>query len=61
MESKKFDCVEMKRRGAESVYKKIAGLSKAEQLKFWSAGSEELRKIVGTLAQKSKKTANAGN
>lgn len=61
MESKKFDCVEMKRKGAESVYKKIANLTRAEQLKFWHAGNEELRKIISTLAQKSKKTANAGN
>lgn len=61
MESKKFDCVEMKRRGAESVYKKVAGLSKQEQLKFWRAGDEELRKIVSALAQKSKITAIAIN
>lgn len=46
MASKKFDCVEMKLKGAEVVYKKVAGLSKAEQLKFWSAGNEELRRII---------------
>ncbi|OGW12469.1 MAG: hypothetical protein A2W77_07125 [Nitrospinae bacterium RIFCSPLOWO2_12_39_16] len=61
MESKKFDCVEMKRKGAEFIYKKVAGLSKADQLKFWRAGDEELRKIIGTLPQKGKKTVAAGN
>jgi len=61
MKTKTFDCVEMKRKGAEFVYKKVAGLSKADQLKFWRAGDEELRKIVGVRPQKGKKTAAAGN
>ena len=51
METKKFDCVEMKRKGAEFIYKKVENLTRAEQLKFWHTGDEELRKIINTLAK----------
>jgi len=36
-------CVEMKRRGAERVYKLISGMSRQEELEFWQKQSEKLR------------------
>lgn len=54
MKTKKFDCVEMKRKGAESVYEKIVGLTRAEQLKFWHSGDGELRKMISAVKSKVK-------
>ena len=36
------ECVKMKRRGAEIVAKQIAGMSRAEQLKYWKTISQEM-------------------
>ncbi|GBD88136.1 hypothetical protein BMS3Abin03_02071 [bacterium BMS3Abin03] len=33
--NKEFDCVEMKRKGAAKLQKKLAGLSIEEELLFW--------------------------
>jgi hypothetical protein len=41
--NKKFDCVEMKRRGAEAVYEKIKDMTPEEELAYWQAGTEKLR------------------
>jgi hypothetical protein len=46
---KKFDCVEMKRRGAEAVYEKIKGMTLEEELAYWQAGTEKLRQKQKTL------------
>jgi hypothetical protein len=43
MKNKSFDCVEMKRKGAEVVYQKIASLSIEQQLEYWRKGSASLR------------------
>lgn len=43
MKNKLFDCVEMKRKGAETVYQKVAALSIEEQLEYWRKGSASLR------------------
>ena len=45
MKTKKmFDCVEMKRRGAERIYNQIADMTLEEQLAFWQERTELLRK-----------------
>ena len=44
MKNKLFDCVEMKRKGAEAVYQKVASLSIEQQLEYWRKGSASLRK-----------------
>ena len=44
MKRKRFDCVEMKRRGAEKIYKQIGRMTQEEQLAFWQARTEVLRK-----------------
>ena len=43
MKNKSFDCVEMKRKGAEAVYQKVASLSKEQQLEYWRQGSVSLK------------------
>ena len=42
MKTKHFDCVEMKRRGAERVQRETEGLGTAEKLAYWKAGTLEL-------------------
>lgn len=44
MKTKKFDCVEMKRRGAENVRAQIAGMTLEQELEFWRGQTEELRR-----------------
>ena len=45
MKTKAFDCVEMKRRGAELVRKQLEGKSLAERLEYWRKGTAELRRL----------------
>jgi hypothetical protein len=45
MKTKTFDCVDMKRRGAERVRRQLAGKSLEEKLKFWKKGTDDLRKL----------------
>ena len=44
MKNKSFDCVEMKRKGAEVIYQKVASLSIEQQLEYWRKGNDSLRK-----------------
>lgn len=53
MKTKKFDCVEMKRNGAELVQKEIAGMSVAEELKYWQESFERLKNRQKKLKAKS--------
>lgn len=59
MKNKQFDCVEMKRKGAELVYQQIATLSKEQQIEYWRRGSSELRKLMSQLRQDKTHTAAA--
>jgi len=47
--TKKFDCVEMKRRGAARVRRETEGMTKAQQLAYWKKGTEELLAEQETL------------
>ncbi|MFH0793856.1 MAG: hypothetical protein V2A74_07485 [bacterium] len=58
--TKKFDCVEMKRRGAEKVRRATEGLTREEELAFWSRGTAELVKEQKVLRQ-AKGHANPAN
>ena len=49
-----FDCVDMKRRGAEKVQAKLAGMSRDEQLEYWRVRTEELLDFQRRIARKSK-------
>lgn len=39
---KKFDCVEMKHRGAEKVQAHLAMMTEEEQLRYWERRGREL-------------------
>ncbi len=59
MKTKKtFDCVEMKRRGAERIYNQVANMTLKEQLAFWLERTELLRKHQQTVKMKSKTSVN---
>jgi hypothetical protein len=45
MKTKSFDCVQMKRRGAELVQKHLKGKSLDQKLACWQKGTEELKKL----------------
>jgi hypothetical protein len=45
MKTKTFDCVQMKRRGAELVRKQLEGKTLEQQLKYWQKGTSELKKL----------------
>jgi hypothetical protein len=59
---KKFDCVEMKRKGAARVRAETKDMSKAEQLAYWSKGTAELCALQATLRNSAKimKSSNKG-
>ncbi len=41
---KKFDCVTMKRRGAERIYEATKNMTTQQQLEYWQQRTGELRK-----------------
>lgn len=57
MKSKSFDCVEMKRKGAEAVYQKIATLTVEQQLEYWRKGSDSLRQQMQLVINKKRPAA----
>jgi len=52
MKRKTFDCVRMKRQGAERVMNQLEGKSLQEQLEYWQKGTEDLKR----LQRKARKT-----
>ena len=49
MKWKTFDCVCMRRQGAEQVMKQLEGKSLQEQLEYWRKGTEDLNKLQQRL------------
>jgi hypothetical protein len=49
MKSKKFDCVEMKRKSQELIYNEIRNMTKEEELAFWQKGTIDLRSRQNSL------------
>jgi hypothetical protein len=45
MRNKTFDCVQMKRHGAELVRKQLEGKTIEQQPKYWQKGTSELKKL----------------
>ena len=39
---KSFDCVEVKRRGAEEVQRTLTNMTPEEEFAYWQAGTDEL-------------------
>ena len=59
MKTKKtFDCVEMKRRGAERIQSLTAGMTMEEQLVFWKKRTESLQQTQKAGRMKQKTPAN---
>ncbi len=59
MKTKKpFNCVEMKRRGAEIIYEQLATLTPKEQLVFWQQRNELLKKRQEKIKTQDKNSAN---
>ena len=52
MRTKTFDCVQMKRRGAELVRQQLEGKTLEQQLEYWQKGTENLRKLQIQLKEK---------
>lgn len=46
MKTKKFDCVEMKRKGAEIVQKKIKSMTVKQELEYWQKRTAEMKKKI---------------
>jgi hypothetical protein len=51
---KTFDCVEMKRKGAEMLRKKLTGLSLEAELKYWQESTQRLKEEQKKLIKKKK-------
>ena len=50
MKTKVYDCVEMKRRGAQKVIKDLEKLGAEEQLSYWKKAREEMLARKGRRA-----------
>jgi hypothetical protein len=44
MKTKTFDCVEMKRRGAELVRQRLAGMTIEQEIEYWFQRSEQFER-----------------
>ena len=51
MKTKTFDCVAMKRAGAERLRKTLEGKTTEEQLKYFQQGTEQLRQLQRMVKQ----------
>lgn len=54
MKKPKFDCVEMKRRGAEAVEKKTENMTREEEYKFWIEQTRNLKQFQELKQQRNK-------
>jgi hypothetical protein len=52
MKNKMFDCVQMKRRGAEMVRKQLEGKSFEQQLEYWQKGTDQLKELQKQAKEK---------
>lgn len=57
--TKIFDCVAMKHRGAEKIRRATQGMTREEELAFWSRGTAELLKEQQALLQNKEKRGQA--
>jgi len=52
--TRKFDCLEMKRKGAERIYSELKDKTVEEQIEYWRKGTEELKKRIEERKRKKK-------
>lgn len=57
--NKEFDCIEMKRKGARILQKKLAGLSLEDELKFWQERTKALKEEQKRLRKRKKGLSKA--
>jgi len=50
--AKSFDCMEMKRRGAEALRQRLAGMTFEQEVEFWRKRSEEFERQQRRIADK---------
>ena len=53
MKTKTFDCVQMKRKGAEIVQRQLRGKTFEQQVEYWRKETDELKKLQRRLRNKS--------
>lgn len=51
---KSFDCIAMKREGAIEVRKRLAGMSREEELRYWQQETDRLLDFQRDILQKRK-------
>lgn len=49
---KKFDCVEMKSKGSEYIYKKVKNMTRKEELAFWKEEDKKFKLELEALKKK---------
>ena len=54
MKKTKFNCVEMKRRGAETVKEKTGNMTGEEEYKFWIGQTQNLKQLQELKQQRNK-------
>ena len=54
MKNKTFDCIAMKRRGAEKIYDQTKDLTLEEELAYWQQRTEALRQRQQALRSQKK-------
>lgn len=57
---KTFDCVEMKRRGAEAVRRATDGMTPEEELAYWQRGTAELIEMQKRLREQAARSQTSG-
>ena len=50
MKTRKFDCVEMKRKGAQKVYEATKDMTLEEEVEYWRKRTEAARRWLGKKA-----------
>lgn len=60
MKNKKFDCVEMKRQGAQKVLEKTSKMTREEELRFWQERSRTLKQSQGSSRHSSEQLGHPG-
>jgi len=58
MKNKKFDCVEMKRQGAQKVLEKTSKMTREEELRFWQERSQKLKQSQSSTSRHSLEQQN---
>lgn len=56
---KTFDCVVMKRRGAEKIYKQITGMTAEQELLFWQHRTDSLKQRQHAIRNRRRKPGHA--